>query len=111
MVSEVMKQKETEARQMRFGIGNRTVDELFTLVRGEPLPVDPHPINVRRRAMELAEVIQELLYEKTVSGLAHQRLQITLWNNLLEAANASMRSCDLVHQSICNEAKIINYVK
>ena len=111
MVSELMKEKEATVRVIKFGVRERTLDDLFTLVKGTTLPIDPHPINVRARAMELADIIQELLYEKTISSLAHQRLQITLWNNLLEAANSSMRACELVHQSLCNEAKILNYMK
>lgn len=102
--------EEASIREKRFGVCDKTIDELFGMIMEGSLPVDPHPIDVRRRATALADMVVQFLYEKTVSTQAHGKLQVALWNNLIEGVKAQLEACELVHQSLCNEARVTRYL-
>ena len=101
--------KEQEVREMKFGVHKKTVDEWYDKVKDASLPDSPTVNDIREKINSLARLMQILMYEKTISVLAHGRLQVSLWNNLIDAVKTSISAVETIHQSLCNENKVIKY--
>jgi hypothetical protein len=102
--------EEARAVMMKFGVCQKTIGELFDLISKGELDIDPSPVDVRNRTIELANLMTMILFEKSVSTCAHGRGQVALWNNLVEAIKMQMNTCEIVHQSFCSEAKVTKYL-
>ena len=102
--------EEASALLLKFGVCQKSIEELFNMIRKGKLRVDPTPVDVRERVRELSELMTEMLFEKSVSTYAHGRGQIALWNNLIEAIKAELNSGEIMHQSFCSEARVTKYL-
>jgi hypothetical protein len=102
--------EESSVRERKFGVCQKTIDELFGNIREGALPIDPSPVDTRRRAVQLGNIMLDMLYEKSVSSQVHGKLQISLWNNLIEAVKVQLEVCELANISLCSEARVVKYM-
>lgn len=93
-------------RTMKFGVGKRTIEELYLPLTTNKVSRDAGVAEVRSRAADLSAMMTDFLFEKSVSAIAHGRNQIALWNNLIEATEKEIQVCQLIHQSLCSEARV-----
>lgn len=111
ITEEDIQKAEDAARKLKFGVSKRTIDELFRPIIIARPATDITVVLLRDRIMQLADILHDMLYEKSVSIEAHGRRQVQLWNNLIDATKIQLHAYEMVHQSLCNEANVTRYVK
>ena len=102
--------EEARAVTLKFGVCQKSIEELFEMISEGKLDIDPSPVDVRNRAIVLGNVMTMVLFEKSISIHAHGKMQVALWNNLIEAVKMQINVCEIVHQSFCSEAKVTKYL-